>query len=227
MKKRPVWIQDLFFLYKYGFVYIYLIFIICYIVLLQAVSPSYRDITMIFLVYTDPAAMGLFFMGAIVLLEKSQRVQNALAVSPLSVSSYIVGKMTAFLIPGEVVAMCIAISNRYEHLLGVFVGVALGSLLYSAFGLIVADYAKSLNQFMVMSVLVELILTVPGVLHIIGLKHTLLTINPGVMVVELMEGSNSQPQIIVAVLILEVVLLFLACNEVTKRSFQKLGGMKL
>ena len=74
--------RDLRFQWKYGFYALYAVFTAAYLLTLAAVPESARRTVATVMIYTDPAAMGLFFMGAIVLLEKSQRVNLALAVSP-------------------------------------------------------------------------------------------------------------------------------------------------
>lgn len=227
MKRQSIWLQDLFFLYRYGFLLVYGIFTIVYICILQVIPADYQALVMRLLIFTDPAAMGLFFMGAIVLLEKSQRVQSALAVSPLSVSSYILGKIVSFLITGEIVAVIIALSTGMHEIGGIMIGVAFGSILFSLAGLILAIYARSLNHFMLISVIAELLITLPGVLKLFGLEHFLLTINPGAMVVELMDGMGTRQVLFCLILSCEIVILFHICKELTKRSFQRLGGAKL
>lgn len=227
MRRRSIWLQDLFFLNRYGFLLVYGIFTIVYICILQVIPTNYQELVMRILIFTDPAAMGLFFMGAIVLLEKSQRVQSALTVSPLSVSNYILGKIIAFLITGEIVAVLIAISTGTYEIGGILVGVAFGSVLFSLAGLILAIYARSLNHFMLISVIAELLITLPGVLKLFGVNHFLLTINPGAMVVDLMSGIGMRQLLYGMVLVCEIIILFCICKELTKRSFRRLGGARL
>lgn len=69
------------------------------------------------MIYSDPAAMGLFFMGAIVLLEKSQRVLNSLAVSPVKVSEYILSKVISLGVISSIVAMFIAITLNLDNII--------------------------------------------------------------------------------------------------------------
>ncbi|HCT90783.1 MAG TPA: ABC transporter permease, partial [Lachnospiraceae bacterium] len=45
--------------------------------------------------FSDPAAMGLFFMGAVVLLEKGQHTPCAVAVSPVRAMEYIAAKVAS------------------------------------------------------------------------------------------------------------------------------------
>ena len=70
--------KDIFFQWKYGFYYIYALISIIYICVLNSLPEAYKNDVSTVLVFSDPAAIGLFFMGAIILLEKSQRILNRL-----------------------------------------------------------------------------------------------------------------------------------------------------
>ena len=94
---------DICFQIKYGIYMIYAILTVLYLVLLGALPPAWRTGTAVILIFSDPAAMGLFFMGAVILLEKSQRVVNALAVSPVTVREYIIFQNN---FPGSTLGHC-------------------------------------------------------------------------------------------------------------------------
>ena len=65
---------DIRFQWKYGFYFIYLILVILYSGLLSLLPVSIKDTACNILVYSDPDAMGMFFMGAIVLLESKRLI---------------------------------------------------------------------------------------------------------------------------------------------------------
>ena len=92
MRIRALISQEFRFLLKYGIVVIYMIFTILYLGILNVVPESIQIQVAAVLILSDPAAMGLFFMGAVVLLEKSQRIDSALAVSPIRISEYVIAK---------------------------------------------------------------------------------------------------------------------------------------
>ena len=84
---------DIRFQFRYGFYFLYLIFCLLYISLAYVMPLTWRQTAVIVMVFTDPAAIGLFFMGAIVLYEKSERVLDSLAVSPIKVTEYVIAKL--------------------------------------------------------------------------------------------------------------------------------------
>jgi len=44
------------------------------------------------IIFTDPAAVAFFFLGALMMLEKSEGVRAALAVTPMTAADYLAGK---------------------------------------------------------------------------------------------------------------------------------------
>ncbi|MCI2046838.1 MAG: ABC transporter permease, partial [Faecalibacterium sp.] len=69
MRKKNLIRGDLRFLAGSGIALVYGIFTLLYVLLLAAIPAGQaRRVTAAILVYTDPAAMGLFFMGAFLLL---------------------------------------------------------------------------------------------------------------------------------------------------------------
>lgn len=73
---------DIHFQWNYGFYFIYFILTLFYVCTVAALPSVWKEKIAAVMIYSDPAAVGLFFMGAIVLLEKSQKALNAFAVSP-------------------------------------------------------------------------------------------------------------------------------------------------
>lgn len=70
MRLRSLFLWDIRFQAKYGFYFLYAVLTVIYLIVLLAVPENWREKTAAILIFSDPASMGLFFMGAIVLLEK-------------------------------------------------------------------------------------------------------------------------------------------------------------
>lgn len=70
MRLKSLFLLDMRFQAKHGFYFLYVVLTVIYAVALLAVPESWKEKTAIILIFSDPASMGLFFMGAIVLLEK-------------------------------------------------------------------------------------------------------------------------------------------------------------
>lgn len=221
---------DLFFLARYGLFLVYAVFIVVYLVMLHYIPGETGTFVMKLLVFSDPAAMGLFFMGAVVLLEKSQRVNCSLAVSPVTVSEYIASKAAAFLIAGVAVGLIIAFgSGRSLNLAGI-IGIAGGSLIFSMGGLFVASKTRSLNQFIIFSLPVEIFVSAPGFLAAFGkLSSSLWLMHPGVASMSLLFRELGTVQFLLSVLSLLAwaVIAFAVANKAVAKMFSDLGGGNL
>ncbi len=78
--------QDILFQFRHGFYLAYSIISIIYIVLLKIIGDSPASILSPILIFSDPAFMGFFFIGAILFFEREQRVVDALFVTPVTKS---------------------------------------------------------------------------------------------------------------------------------------------
>ena len=108
---------DIHFQWKYGFYFIYFILTVLYVCGIAALPEHWKTDIASIMIYSDPAAMGLFFMGAIVLLEKSQKVLNAMVVSPVKISEYILSKTVALIAISTVIALILGLVSGSNHLL--------------------------------------------------------------------------------------------------------------
>lgn len=206
--------------------------------MLHYIPGDTGEFVMKLLVFSDPAAMGLFFMGAVVLLEKSQRVNCSLAVSPVTVNEYVASKAVAFLLTGLAVALVIAFGSGFGLNFRGIIGIAGGSLLFTMGGLVVASKTRSLNQFIIFSLPVEVFISLPGILYAFGkISSPFWLINPGVAAMNLMfnegcmevslEGNMAHFWLSVASLCVWIVIVFFITKRAASRMFRELGGGSL
>ena len=227
---------DLFFLMRYGIFLVYAVFIAVYLIMLHYIPGDTRAFVMKLLVFSDPAAMGLFFMGAVVLLEKSQRVNCSLAVSPVTANEYVASKAVAFLLTGLAVALIIAFGSGFGLNFRGIIGIAGGSLLFSMGGLFVASKTRSLNQFIIFSLPAEVFISLPGFLYAFGkISSPFWLINPGVAAMNLLfyenaagsGGSTTLFLLSVASLFVWSLIVFFITKRAVRRMFCELGGGSL
>jgi len=220
-------IGDVRFQFKYGFYFVYAVFTLIYIGILYLVPLKWKDIVAVLMIFSDPAAMGLFFMGAIVLLEKSQRVLNSIAVSPVKPWEYILSKVISLGIISTIVATLIAMASGEKNLLIVIIGTFLGSFIFTLLGLIIAANITSLNQFIVVTVPVEIISFLPPLVYLFWYKKIYMLVHPGSIIIHLIQGEKSYLLASMIILSLWISILFFITSRVIKKMFQKVGGVKL
>lgn len=227
MRVKALLIGDICFQYKYGFYFLYLIFTILYICLLYALPAAWRERAAILMIFTDPAAMGLYFMGAIVLFEKSERVLDSIAISPVKPLEYVISKLISIALISTAVGLLIgfgsgAAANPFFFAVGVF----LGSCMFSAVGLMIALNIATLNQFIVATIPGELLISVPAVVWFFGWKPGFMILHPGVCVIELCRNGGSALPAAFILICWIIVFTLLTCR-MAARKLQSLGGVKL
>lgn len=102
------------------------------------------------LIFTDPAALGFFFLGALMMLERSERVRIALAVSPLSAGEYLLAKvLTLTLVALAACAILIAVTPARDDPSLLLLAVALTSVQYVGIGVPIAVRFRTVNAYLI------------------------------------------------------------------------------
>jgi len=218
---------DIRFQFKFGFYFVYLVFSVLYLSLLSVFPPAWRGKAAVLMIFSDPAAMGLYFMGAILLFEKSQRVIDSIAVSPVRPMEYALSKLVSLALISTAVGFLIGIAGGVAASpLPFFAGVFLGSCLFSAVGLIIALHIGTLNQFIVATIPAEILINLPAVAYLFGYRKPFLILHPGVCIIELCEnGDMAVPASLI--LFVWTAALALLSGRSAGKSFRSLGGIKL
>lgn len=229
MRKVNVIKGDMFLQWKYGFYMLYLLMIIIYYVIFSFLTGNVKDTIVSICVYSDPAAMGMFFMGALILLEKSQRITNTIAISPVTVEEYILGKIVSVGIISEIVGVILMLQGHTENYFLCAIGIFAGSVIFSLCGIIVGAKIESLNQYIIGTLPFEIMGFVPVILYRIGFMwdNKLMIIHPGCSVMRLIEGDTEMAVGAVASIVIWIILLFWRADISVRKMFRKSGGVKL
>lgn len=218
---------DICFQIKYGFYFIYTVLTILYIFLLFALPKSWCVNAMTIMIFSDPAAMGLFFMGAIVLLEKSQKIINLLAVTPVKVWEYILSKVISLAIVSVIVAFVLAVAAKSEDLLLILVRTALTSVVFTLLGLNAATKINSLNQFVLVTVPIELVCFVPAVLFLFGFSPNAFNWYPINLCLSLIANKTENMILTLFIIVVTISILFVVTYYSTSKMFKSVGGVKI
>lgn len=226
MRFRHLLLWDMRFQARYGFYLLYGFLTALYVVLLLSLPQTWKQTAAAILIYSDPAAMGPFFMGAIVLLEKSQQVTSFFAVSPLKALEYVGSKVLSLSLIALLVAAVLAMAAGCRSLLSVLVGTFLSCVLFTLAGIVIAAKIASLNQFLLATVPVEILAFVPAILHLFGITPSILRIYPANVCMDFIAGRAISVTGLILTMALIAFLLFAACRCVLKM-WMGAGGMKL
>ena len=229
MRKVNVIKGDVIFQWKYGFYGLYFLMIIIYLSIFSFFSGNVKNTIVSICVYSDPAAMGMFFMGALILLEKSQRITNSIAISPVTPEEYILGKVLSIGIISEIVGIILMVQGGSDNYLLCTIGIFAGSVIFSLCGIIVGAKIESLNQYIVWTIPFEIVGFVPVILYRIGFMrdNRLMLLHPGCGVMQLLEGNREMaPFSIISIAVWTIVLFWIADLSVRKM-FRGSSGAKL
>lgn len=214
---------DIRFQFKHGFYFLYIIFTLLYLLILFAIPEEFRSTAASLLIFSDPAMLGLFFMGGIVLLEKSQRVLDSLAVSPIRFWEYLCAKVLSLVIISTLAGTVLTVAVAPESWLIKVLTVFFGSVFFSLQGLAASYYSNTLKDFLMLSVLIQLFTGVPGVLWIFSVLPGWMIWHPGVLI---MEGVCGKGEILPPLIIWSIAA-FIVVYKIASHKFSNSGGVKL
>ncbi len=185
---------DIRFQFRYGFYAVYLIVSLLYIFVLRILPGSARDAARAVVVFSDPAALGLFFMGAILLYEKSDRVFSSLAVSPVRPLEYVMAKAASLAMVSLAAALLVQLGSGGRLDVYFIPAIVLSAMLFTLAGLCIGAHRSTLNGFLLSTVPAELALMLPALAWRFAGKPGWLLWHPGAMAMDLLEtGSGSPP----------------------------------
>ena len=209
--------NDFRFQIKYGFYFLYAFFTVVYIAALLITPSEYKTLAASFIILTDPAMLGIFFIGGIWLLEKGEGLYILAKAISLAVLSTISADLIVLIGMGGAV-----------HLVRLSFSVFLGAVVFNLIGLMIASYARSVNHYMLIVCLPTAFLSMPPVLTAFGITHPLLELFPGTALWHMIAGTidvtRSVNSLAAIVLILWLGLLSYFANKRIGTALQSEGG---
>lgn len=187
--------SDLKFQYKEGFIYIYLAICIIYLVILSILPSNILSIVLPILIYSDPAGLGLFFIGGIIMLERRQGIINYLIVTPLLVKEYILSKVITLSSLAVVVTLIITIFTSTKEPINYFVLITstfFTANFFTMIGILIAVSCTNLNQYFVKIIPWMILLSLPCFGLIFQPNAIFLSVIPSVASLQLIIGAFHQ-----------------------------------
>jgi fluoroquinolone transport system permease protein len=156
--------HDFLLLKRYKMIAVSVIVTALYMLAFKGIA-SWGDIDklLVLVIFNDPALLGFLFIGVMVLFEKNENTIQALAVSPIKTSNYILSKSLSLTIISVVCCYAMVFASKgfdfnYVHF---FFATALTTLLFSFIGFIVVSGLSNFNKYIIKAIGVIIILTMP------------------------------------------------------------------
>jgi fluoroquinolone transport system permease protein len=177
--------------WRYGIYAAYAVVLLMYAAIITSAGERLPGWVAATIIFTDPAALGFFFLGALMMLERGEGVRMALAVAPISAADYLGAKATTLTAMALVAcAILVALIHGATDPGLLLVSVALTSLQYVGIGVPIALRFRTVSGYLVGSAGFLTPLIAPGFLGLLEPFPLWLAVIPAVSQYRLMLVST-------------------------------------
>jgi fluoroquinolone transport system permease protein len=160
---------------RYRIIHLSLLSVLIYYVTLVAI-PSMNTIEFKTLyLFFDPTLIGIMFVGALVLFEKTENTLQALNVTPMERRTYFFSKIISLTLLSVISAflfLFLAHGFYFEYFY-MITGIILTSVLLILLGFILVARCNSINEYLLLMMLAFLVLFLPPLLDITGIYNNI------------------------------------------------------
>lgn len=179
--------------FRHGFYAAYAVLTILYVLGLNALSPTASEGVLravaVVLIFTDPATLGAFFVGGLVLLEKQHGSLEAVMVTPVRRREYLASKAASLTVLALATTAAMAWATGLPVRPGpLLVGCGLTSILFVLLGLAVVAGVHTVQGYLLAMVPVVTLPMIPAA-RFLGLETPLLWLIPTQGSLRLMEAG--------------------------------------
>ncbi|MBN1860569.1 MAG: hypothetical protein JW840_03815 [Candidatus Thermoplasmatota archaeon] len=217
---------------RYRIIYIAFASVVLYYLMLEAV-PLLNSVEMsTTFLFFDPMLIGIMFVGALVLFEKTENTLQALIVTPIKINTYFFSKIISLtilsLITGTLFLLLTqGVDFSFPYYL---IGVTLTSILLILIGFILVSRCRSLNEYLLMILLSFVVLFLPPLLHMSGIyNNPLFYLWPTQASFIMLEGTFTEISFLDTLYAASYLIIWIVlCFYLAKKAFYKhivQGGM--
>ncbi|MEW6309043.1 MAG: ABC transporter [Bacillota bacterium] len=191
MKFLRVLCSDVRYQFKYGFYFLYAVMVAVYFAILLLIPTPAKPFAAALIIWSDPAGLGFAFIGGIVLLERGEGLHSYLSVTPVTPAEYVLAKALSLSLVSTLAGLAIAalgLDGGVDYPL-MATALVLGSSVFTLFGLAVGTMARSLNHYLVLSILAGFVLMGPALFTLFGASNPLLEALPSTLLLRSLQGA--------------------------------------
>ena len=135
---------------RYGIYAAYAFVVVLYVAILVGVGANMPDWVAAVVIFSDPAALGYFFLGGLMMLEKSERVRAALSVTPMSALAYVASKTVTLTLVALIACLLMGLAKHGgANLPLLLLVVVLTSVQYVGVGVFVALHFHTVTGYII------------------------------------------------------------------------------
>lgn len=163
MRALAAFRYDMKFQFRHGFYTAYILVTLLYVGIILNVPDVIRPMLTLYLIFSDTAVLGFFFIGGIILLERRQRTIESLFVTPLRTSEYLWSKTVSLTILATIISHILLVTalGITDNLIWFSLGIILSAIFFILVGIAVAVRARTINGYFFRGVLYTIVFSVP------------------------------------------------------------------
>ncbi len=144
-----VW--DLLLQLRYQIFTVAIVITAAYTLVFKLLARDGFDEILVLIIFSDPVMIGFIFIAALVLFEKGSGTIDALIVTPLRKSEYLLSKVISLGLIATICSLIMAIAGHgwYLNYFYFIYGTVLTSSIFTLIGFIGVSRVKSMNQFVI------------------------------------------------------------------------------
>jgi len=161
---------------RYKIIHLSIASVVLYFLALETIPFINTEYFRTVFLFLDPALIGIMFVGALVLFEKTENTLQALTVTPMETRNYFLAKiisLTALSIIAALLFLFLAHGFAFNYLY-MFLGIILTSVFLILLGFILVSRCSSLNEYLLTMAFSFLVLFIPPMLHVSGLYENVI-----------------------------------------------------
>lgn len=193
---------DILFQFRHGFYLAYGFVTLFYLLFLRAVPENFAQAIFPFILFTDISILGFFFVGGVVLLEKGQNALDAILVTPVTVTEYLLSKVISLSVisTAATLILFLAVSKEYSFLPVLLLLVWTNMFLYTLLGIALVSRVKTVTHYFVLGVPAGMILFLPLLTYFDLIAFPPLYLLPTEPTLEMLNGTFTPAGVVVTAL---------------------------
>lgn len=156
---------------RYKIIHLSILSVIVYYMSLVAIpSLNTTEFKTLYLIM-DPTLIGIMFVGALVLFEKTENTLQALTVTPMETRTYFLSKIISLTILSVVSGfLFVFLSHGIDfHYFYMIAGIVLTSIFLILLGFLLVARCRSINEYLALMMIAFLLLFVPPLIDLSGI----------------------------------------------------------
>jgi fluoroquinolone transport system permease protein len=201
---------DIVFQFKQGFYVIYVMMTLVYMIAAGRLPDNIKDIVVPLVIFSDPSVVGLFFIGGIIMLEKTQGVFQFVRVTPLKTIEYVMSKVLSLTLLALTAGLAISFTvyGMGFNVILLSAGIILTSVFFTLYGFVILPGCRTVNQYMIKMIPYMLVMMAPCV-SLLDFKYSWIPgILPGAAGLKLVYGAFEGMAVLDVIVSLLSMLIF-------------------